>query len=82
MLYSVQAAPDTGSGWLSEWTGMNVARGVLAMLGWFIVSLRLHTDHLSKSLLKANDDILQPSTGTAKPQTTARNDSLWLTQTT
>jgi len=59
---------------------MNVSRGVLVMLGWLVVSLRLHTDRLSKSLLKANDDILQPNAVTGKLQTTEGSGSLWLTQ--
>jgi len=61
---------------------MNVSRGVLAILGWFVVSLRLHTDRLSKSLLKANDDILQPNSATGQLRTTEGIGSLWLTQNT
>ena len=71
-----------GVSWLSEWKGMNVARGVLVILGWFVVSLRLHTDRLSKSLLAANDDILQPNAGTGMIQTTQGNDSVWITRNT
>lgn len=73
---------DGDSGWVSQWAGMNVARTVLVVLGWFVVSLRLHTDRLSKSLLKANDDILQPNAATGKLRTTEGNDSLWMTQNT
>jgi len=68
-----------GVSWLSEWKGMNVARGVLVIL---VVSLRLHTDRLSKSLLAANDDILQPNAGTGMIQTTQGNDSVWITRNT
>jgi len=65
--------------WLHQWTRLNVARGILAMTGWFVVCLWLRTDHLSKSLLKANDDILRPDTATRRLETTEGNGNLWST---
>jgi len=55
---------SSDSDWLSHWKGLNVARGILAILGWLVVALWPSTDRLSSTLLKANDDILQPNTTT------------------
>jgi len=71
-------APDN-TDWLSEWTGLNIARGILVILGWFVVALWPRTDRLSESLLKANDDILQPNTVLRNFQTTEGNGNLWST---
>jgi hypothetical protein len=62
-----------GCQWSCQWQILNVIRGVLAILGWFVVALRPNTDRLTKSLLSANDDILQPSTVTANLTTANYN---------
>jgi len=77
-----QKATPPDSEWMHQWTRLNVARGILAILGWFVVSLWPYTDRLSKSLLKANDDILQPNTVTGKLQATEGNSNLWSTHNT
>jgi len=79
----LQAASPTGASpdWLERWKILNVVRGVLVMLGWLVVCFWPASDRLSDSLLQANDDILQPNTGTRRLETT-RPDSanLWTTR--
>jgi len=77
----LQKALSFEEGWLDDWFAMNVSRGVLVMLGWFVVAFWPRTDRLSQSLLRANDDILQPNAPvTARQQTTEGTGSLWSTQ--
>ena len=45
---------------LYQWSILNLMRGILAMLGWFVVSLRPSTDRLMKSLTKADENFLGP----------------------
>ena len=43
---------------LDRWRILNVVRGVGAILGWFVVSLRPNTDRLSKNLQRTDENIL------------------------
>ncbi|XP_060072418.1 transmembrane protein 237-like [Ylistrum balloti] len=40
------------------WKSLNTARGVLAILGWFIIAVGPNTDRLYSNLRKADDNIL------------------------
>ena len=43
---------------LSTWRILNLVRGLGAILGWVVISLRPNTDRLSKNLEKADENIL------------------------
>ncbi|XP_076472014.1 transmembrane protein 237-like [Babylonia areolata] len=43
---------------LTTFRSLNTARGVAAILGWFIIALAPNTDRLSKNLKEGDDDIL------------------------
>ena len=49
---------DTSSR-LKTWKILNAVRGVLAMLGWLVISFRPATDRLTKNLEKADENILE-----------------------
>ncbi|CAD5121286.1 unnamed protein product [Dimorphilus gyrociliatus] len=43
---------------LSLWLKLNTARGTMAIIGWFVISLQTRTDRLSDNLIIANEDIM------------------------
>ena len=50
---------QTTSDELETFRSLNTARGVAAVLGWFIISLTPTTDRLSDNLHDGDDEILQ-----------------------
>lgn len=43
---------------LTKFRSLNTARGVAAILGWFIIALAPNTDRLSKNLHEGDDDLV------------------------
>ena len=43
---------------VTKFKSLNTARGVCAILGWFVIALAPNTDRLSKNLHEGDDDIL------------------------
>lgn len=43
---------------LNTWRILNLVRGVMAILGWIVISLRPNTDRLVKNLQKAEENML------------------------
>ncbi|KAK7098902.1 transmembrane protein 237-like [Littorina saxatilis] len=55
---SLWNSTETTSDELFKFTSLNTARGVAAILGWFIIALAPNADRLSKNLHEGDDDIL------------------------
>ena len=52
-MYVLQEARDD----VETWRLLNLFRGLMAMLGWLVVSLRPQTDRLSKTLYAQDDNL-------------------------
>lgn len=60
LLWTNNTQVENTDTYLFQWRILNLIRGITAILGWFVISLRPSTDRLTKNLLSADENFLAP----------------------
>lgn len=58
---------------LNVWRTLNLIRGIFAILGWLVISLRPATDRLTKNLETADENIIEGVEETPMQTVTRQN---------